>query len=109
MFIFNNPNNPTGKNFTKDELEIITKILEEFPHVIILSDEVYDFLTFDRREHNLFSPLGSNWDRTISIFSGGKLLSCTGWRVGWMIGPAPFMKHLGIVANTVYRNNNASA
>ena len=87
LLIFNNPNNPTGKCFTREELETITKILEEFPHVFVLSDEVYDFLTFDKREHILFATLGNNYEKTISLFSGGKLFNCTGWKVGWAIGP----------------------
>jgi len=49
VFLLNTPHNPTGKVFTADELLTITKILEEFPDIIVISDEVYDFLTFDDR------------------------------------------------------------
>lgn len=85
LFLFNNPNNPTGKCFTREELQTITDILAEFPHVFILSDEVYDFLTFDNKEHILIANLGNNYEKTISLFSGGKLFNCTGWKVGWAI------------------------
>ena len=47
VFIFNNAQNPTGKIFTREEMEQIAEILKEFPQVIVMSDEVYDFLTFD--------------------------------------------------------------
>ena len=51
MFIFNTPHNPTGKVFTKDEIQQISDILDDFPQVVTLSDEVYDFLTFDGLTH----------------------------------------------------------
>lgn len=109
MFLFNNPHNPTGKNFTKNELEVITKLLDDFPHVLVMSDEVYDFLTFDKKPHTLFASIGNNWEKTVSVFSGGKLFSCTGWRVGWVIGPAHLLRFGGILANTVFYANNAPA
>lgn len=87
VFIFNTPHNPTGKVFSVEEIQMISDILDECPHVVTLSDEVYDFLTFDDLTHTSFATIGNNWDRTISIFSGGKLLNCTGWKVGWSIGP----------------------
>ena len=53
----------------------------------LLSDEVYEFLLYDGHEHVSYATLGDNWKRTITVFSGGKLLNCTGWKVGWAIGP----------------------
>jgi aspartate/methionine/tyrosine aminotransferase len=55
LFIFNNPNNPAGKCFTREEIEQISKVLEEFPHILVLSDEVYEHLTFDDRQHVFFA------------------------------------------------------
>jgi len=81
--MLNTPHNPTGKVFTKEELEEISAILEEYPHVYVLSDEVYDFLTFDNREHHIFANIGDNYKKTITVFSGGKQLCCTGWKIGW--------------------------
>ena len=76
--------------------------MDDCPHVLTLSDEVYDFLTFDGLEHTHFATVGNNWNRTISIFSGGKLLNATGWKVGWTIGPEKLIYNGGIVANTVF-------
>ena len=87
MFIFNNAQNPTGKIFTKEEMETIAEILKEFPNVIVLSDEVYDFLTFDGKPFLPFASLGDNFNRTVTVYSGGKLFNATGWKCGWAIGP----------------------
>lgn len=82
-FIMNTPHNPTGKVFTLEELTEISDILEEFPHVYVLSDDVYSLLTFDDAQHHIFANIGQNWHKTITIFSGSKLLCCSGWRIGW--------------------------
>ena len=102
LFILNTPHNPTGKVFTEDELITITKILEEFPDIIVLSDEVYEFLTFDYRKHLHFAAIRNNWGKTVSIFSGGKLFNATGWKVGWAIAPTSLHYMGGVIANTVF-------
>jgi aspartate/methionine/tyrosine aminotransferase len=102
VFIFNSPHNPTGKVFSLEEMQLISDILDEFPHIKVISDEVYNFLTFDKLKHQFFAKVGNNWDRTVTVFSGGKLFNCTGWKVGWAIGPQPLI-HLGaVISNTVY-------
>ncbi|KAF8332076.1 pyridoxal phosphate-dependent transferase [Cantharellus anzutake] len=81
----NTPHNPIGKVFDTEELLKIGKIAEEF-NLIILADEVYDALVFNK-EHIRIAALGNLWERTITIGSAGKSFSATGWRVGWAIGP----------------------
>ena len=54
---------------------------------MVISDEVYYFLPFEGRKHVPFSTVGNNWYRTITVYSGGKMLNCVGWKVGWAIGP----------------------
>ena len=95
--ILNSPHNPTGKVFDIKELEIISEILNDFPEVLVIADEVYEFLTFDNRKHHYFASIGDNWTRTVTIFSGGKLFCCTGWRIGWVIGPEPLLRLGGII------------
>ena len=102
VFVFNSPNNPTGKVFSVDEIQQISDILDECPHVLTLSDEVYDFLTFDGLQHTCFASIGNNWTRTVSIFSGGKLFNATGWKIGWAIGPQKLLHLGGVIANTVF-------
>ena len=107
VLILNTPHNPTGKCFSREEIETISEILDDYPNVVVLSDEVYDFLTFDGHEHIPFAAVGNNWHRTVSIYSGGKLLMATGWKIGWAIGPERIIKLGGIIHNTVtYCLNN---
>ena len=84
----NNAQNPTGKVFTVEEMTQISEILKEFPQVMVISDEVYDFLTFDDTKFVPFSSVGDNFNRTVTVWSGGKLFNATGWKCGWGIGPA---------------------
>lgn len=88
----NTPHNPTGKVFTLEELTEISDILEDYPNVYVISDDVYEFLTFDGHEHHIFATIKDNWKKTVTIFSGGKILCCTGWKVGWAIGPADIVR-----------------
>lgn len=88
MLVLNTPHNPTGKVFAKAELEQIAQVLARHPHVLVLADEVYEFMAFDGLPHERFAALPGMFDRTISLFSAGKTFSCTGWRVGYAVAPA---------------------
>ena len=57
-------------------------------------------MTFDGLEHVRFATIGENWNRTVSIYSGGKKLNATGWKLGWAIGPWSILKLGGIINNT---------
>ena len=84
MIILNNPNNPTGKCFSLDELKNIAEIAIA-NDLLVLSDEVYDHLLFDGRKHHPIAMLDGMWDRTITLGSAGKTFSVTGWKIGWII------------------------
>ncbi|KAK1236713.1 arylformamidase [Marasmius sp. AFHP31] len=86
MIVVNTPHNPVGKVFTRKELEDIASVAEEF-NLIVMSDEVYDCLVFDGKEHVSIATLPGMWDRTVTVGSAGKSFAATGWRVGWLIGP----------------------
>ncbi|KAI0351181.1 PLP-dependent transferase [Trametes cingulata] len=86
MIVLNTPHNPVGKVFTREELERVAQLAEEHD-LIVMSDEVYESLVFDGKEHVRFATLPGMWDRTITVGSAGKLFAATGWRVGWLIGP----------------------
>lgn len=85
LLILNSPHNPTGKVFNPDELRQIARLAVEFDFYI-LSDEVYEFLTFDV-PHQPIAALPGLRDRVITISSIGKTFSLTGWKVGWACGP----------------------
>ncbi|KAG6840438.1 hypothetical protein C0991_006703 [Blastosporella zonata] len=86
IIIVNTPHNPVGKVFTRAELEGIAALAEEF-NLLVMSDEVYDCLVFDGKEHIRIATLPGMWDRTVTVGSAGKAFAATGWRVGWLIGP----------------------
>ncbi|KAF7776039.1 hypothetical protein Agabi119p4_4432 [Agaricus bisporus var. burnettii] len=86
IIIVNTPHNPVGKVFTRKELQGIADIAEEF-NLLVMSDEVYDSLVFDNKEHVRMANLPGMWDRTVTVGSAGKAFAATGWRIGWLIGP----------------------
>lgn len=85
--ILNTPHNPTGKVFTRSELEGIAAIALEFD-LYVLSDEVYDRLTYGVAHIRIASLPGMR-DRTLTLGSAGKAFSVTGWRIGWVIASPP--------------------
>ncbi len=91
LVILNTPHNPTGKVFTRAELEEIGALAKRFD-AVVLSDEVYEHLVFAPAVHLRPSTLDVFRDRTLTISSGGKSFSFTGWKIGWVLGPAPLVK-----------------
>lgn len=96
LFILNTPNNPLGKIFTKSELEFMAEMCHKYD-VLCVTDEVYEWLTYDDNVFTKIATLPGMWDRTISIGSAGKTFSMTGWKLGWAIGPVQLIKHLQTV------------
>ena len=90
LLIVNNPHNPTGKVFTAEEIKIIGDLAKKHDFYL-LSDEVYEFLTFDVA-HKPTATYEDLKDRTITISSTGKTFGLTGWKIGWAIGPAALIK-----------------
>ncbi|MCE9671094.1 aminotransferase class I/II-fold pyridoxal phosphate-dependent enzyme [Myxococcus stipitatus] len=88
LLILNTPHNPTGKVFTREELERIGALCAEHD-VKVLSDEVYEHITFAPARHVRPASLPALADRTVTVSSGGKTFSLTGWKVGWVIAPPP--------------------
>lgn len=87
VILLNTPHNPMGKVFGREELGWIAE--QAITHdAIVVSDEVYEHMIFDGREHTPIASLPGMWDRTITISSAGKTFSVTGWKVGWATGPA---------------------
>ncbi len=86
LILLNTPHNPTGKVFTRDELEVIANLAVE-RDLIVVTDEVYEHLLFDGRVHVPMATLPDMAERTLTISSGGKTFHTTGWKIGWMSGP----------------------
>ncbi|NNC11143.1 pyridoxal phosphate-dependent aminotransferase [Planctomonas sp. JC2975] len=85
VILVNDPHNPTGAVFDRDVLETIIELAHEHD-AIIVTDEVYEHLTFDR-PHIPIATLPGGRDRTVTISSGGKTFNATGWKIGWAIAP----------------------
>ncbi|HKY56818.1 MAG TPA: pyridoxal phosphate-dependent aminotransferase [Aeromicrobium sp.] len=84
--LLNSPHNPTGTVLTRAELDAVASVALEHD-LVVISDEVYEHLTFDA-PHIPIATLPGMRDRTLTISSGGKSFSVTGWKVGWASGPA---------------------
>ncbi|TQJ50038.1 pyridoxal phosphate-dependent aminotransferase [Phycicoccus sp. SLBN-51] len=87
LVLLNTPHNPTGKVFTRAELELICSLAREHDTWVV-TDEVYEHLVFDGLEHIPVATLPGMAERTLTISSAGKTFSATGWKVGWVTGPA---------------------
>ena len=90
LILLNTPHNPTGKVFTRDELQLIADVVVEHD-LIAVTDEVYEHLAFDGRTHVPLSTLPGMAERTLTISSGGKTFHTTGWKIGWMSGAEPLV------------------
>lgn len=83
--ILNTPNNPTGRVFTRAEMETIAALCREFD-VIAVTDEIYEHIRYDG-EHIPMATLPGMAERTVTISGASKTFSVTGWRVGWIVAP----------------------
>ena len=91
--ILNNPHNPTGKVYTVEELEYIASLAVKHD-IFVISDEVYEFLTFDEVKHIPIATLPGMRNRTITISSTGKTFGMTGWKVGYSIANSEITKNI---------------
>ena len=85
--IINNPNNPSGKVFSREELTVISEVANKY-NLTVISDEVYENLVFDGLEHIPTASVPGLADRTITINSTAKTFSATGWKIGFICAPA---------------------
>jgi len=92
MILLNTPHNPTGKVFSRDELEHIADVCKRHD-LLLVSDEVYEHLVFEGT-HTPPAALPGMRERTITISSAGKTFSLTGWKIGWTCAPEPLTRSL---------------
>ncbi|WP_264534775.1 methionine aminotransferase [Flavobacterium sp. N1736] len=93
MIIINNPHNPTGKILTQNDFLALEKLLSKYPDILVLSDEVYEYITFEEKH---ISAHAKNFllDRCIMVSSFGKSFHITGWKIGYTIAPEYLMKEI---------------
>lgn len=88
--LLNTPHNPTGTVLTDAELAAVAQLAREHD-LVVITDEVYEHLTFDGVRHTPMATLPGMWERTLTLSSAGKSHSVTGWKVGWAVGPRPLV------------------
>lgn len=86
LIIFNSPSNPTGMVYTREEMEGIARVVGKNPHVLILSDEVYEHIVYEG-EHVSMASFDFIYDRTITLNAVSKSYAMTGWRIGYIGAP----------------------
>ncbi|MGI5913295.1 MAG: pyridoxal phosphate-dependent aminotransferase [Bacteroidales bacterium] len=86
LIIFNSPSNPTGMVYTREEMEKIARVVGKNPHVLILSDEVYEHIVYEG-EHVSMASFDFIYDRTITLNAVSKSYAMTGWRIGYIGAP----------------------
>ena len=93
MIIINNPHNPTGKILNHSDLESLETILQKFPKLIVLSDEVYEYITFEEK-HISAHTREKLLPRCVMVSSFGKSFHVTGWKVGYLVAPEHLMTEI---------------
>ena len=99
--LINTPSNPCGKVFTENELEELADFAIRH-NLIILTDEIYEYITFDNRRHMSPASIDRIKDRTVTISGYSKTFSITGWRIGYSIASPEITESIGIVNDLIY-------
>ncbi len=86
MIYFNSPNNPSGTIYSEAEYRALAKVLEKYPQIYILSDEIYEHINYDFKPFS-FAAIESMYDRTITVNGLAKAFAMTGWRIGYIGAP----------------------
>ena len=95
-FILNSPSNPTGSCYTKNELLELANVLKKFPHVNIMTDDLYEHLIYDDNEFHTFASIAPELKERILTLNGvSKAYAMTGWRIGYAGGNASLIKAMG--------------
>jgi len=107
LLILINPNNPTGSFVEKSKIDFLADGLKKFPHVAILSDEIYSRQIYDGKEMPTFFNYPDLQDRLIVLDGWSKAYSMTGWRMGWSVWPEKLIPHITKLAINSFSCVNA--
>ncbi len=86
MILFNSPNNPSGSVYSEEEFRALAEVLEKYPNVFVISDEIYEHIIYEGKMFS-FASIESMYDRTIIINGLSKSFAMTGWRLGYLAAP----------------------
>ncbi|HQK41182.1 MAG TPA: methionine aminotransferase [Flavobacterium alvei] len=93
MLIINSPHNPTGKIWKENDFQSLENLLEKYPNILLLSDEVYEFISFEQKHSSIHSRKKIA-NRSIVVSSFGKSFHITGWRIGYLVAPEYLTKEI---------------
>ena len=93
LIIINNPHNPTGKILSYSDFDSLELLMEKFPKIVLLSDEVYEYITFEEKHISAHSRK-KLIDRCITVSSFGKSFHITGWKIGYLVAPEYLMNEI---------------
>jgi aspartate aminotransferase len=103
--ILNSPSNPTGAAYTRVELEALAEVIRQHPQVWVLTDDMYEHLTFDGFEYTTIAQVAPDlYDRTLTVNGVSKAYAMTGWRIGYAGGPKPLIDLMRKVASQTTSN-----
>jgi N-succinyldiaminopimelate aminotransferase len=105
LVLLNSPHNPTGTVLSRAELDQVAALCIEHD-LIVVSDEVYEHLTYDGTTHIPLATLPGMRERTVTISSAGKSFSVTGWKIGWVCAPAPLVSAVNTVKQFLTYTHN---
>ncbi len=93
LIIINNPHNPTGKIWTNEDFDQLEKLVDLYPNLLVISDEVYEYITFEK-QHISIHHRPNLWNRSVIVSSFGKSFHITGWKIGYVIAPVHLMREI---------------
>jgi aspartate aminotransferase len=110
LFVLNSPSNPTGVHYTNDELAALGKMLLNYPHVLIATDDMYEHILWEGMPFkNILNFTPELYDRTIVLNGVSKAYAMTGWRIGYAAGPEPLIKAMGNIQSQSTSNPTSIA
>lgn len=107
-FLFSNPCNPSGAAYSKEEIDALVKVFEKYPNVLIISDEIYEYISFEGKNISLAS-YNSIKNRVVTVNGLSKGYAMTGWRIGYIGAPAAVAKACGKIQGQFTSGANAIA
>lgn len=109
MMIFSSPCNPTGSLYSKEELMALSKVIEKYPNLLVVSDEIYEHINFSGQKHFSIGSLENIKNQVVTVNGMAKGFAMTGWRIGYMAGPLWLAKACGKLQGQFTSGANAVA
>ena len=109
MLWFSSPCNPSGSFYHQSELEALAEVLQDYPNIIVVSDEIYEHINFSKEPHASIASIPSLYDRVVTVNGVSKAFAMTGWRIGYIGAPAWIAKACNKLQGQITSGANAIA